>query len=570
MRYRTGDSGRRRLGTSRTARSLVAILVCAGTVGACAAPERASLDRGDAPLGRIDRATALAGLVGDGVLPAPPVPSAHAVHTVRPGDTLALIARERLGRMSAWREIARLNGIDDPASLEPGQRLRLSDDVPERARDGSPATLVGGQPDVRRAIGLGEAVAAARAHDAVLEIVAENADIVRAGVPLARSALLPQANLQASVARFGAGGDRDDDYTESQVGLQLGQTLFDRVQGRELAQARLDADAAELRLLDAHETLVLRTADAYFAVLRARSELEFRSSDRTAIGRQLAQARQRFSVGASPSTDRDEALARRDLADVALVDAANVLTDALEAFEEVTGLDAAALELAAPAPGDALARPDPDDADAWVALAERYNASLGVARAELESAQTGVGAARAARLPTFALEGNLAEFDSDDERARRADGGSGSISLVARLPLFTGGLIEARVDQASAAFRLAEASRRDVRRGVVRGTRTAYRDVVASVRRVAALEQALVSSRQAAGATRAGFDAGTRTSVEVLESERNTLRAVADLSAARYAYLVERLELQRVSGTLTREDIVRIDALLTGREAARP
>ena len=44
-------------------------------------------------------------------------------HTVRRGDSLASIAALVYGDATAWREIARANGIDDPRRLEPGQLL---------------------------------------------------------------------------------------------------------------------------------------------------------------------------------------------------------------------------------------------------------------------------------------------------------------------------------------------------------------------------------------------------------------------------------------------------------------
>jgi nucleoid-associated protein YgaU len=46
-------------------------------------------------------------------------------HVVRRGDTLASISRLQLHDSSLWRVIARANGITDPLSLTPGQRLHI-------------------------------------------------------------------------------------------------------------------------------------------------------------------------------------------------------------------------------------------------------------------------------------------------------------------------------------------------------------------------------------------------------------------------------------------------------------
>jgi predicted Zn-dependent protease len=47
------------------------------------------------------------------------------VHTVRPGDTLASIAREEMGDEGRRFELATLNGLRDDAAPEPGSRLKL-------------------------------------------------------------------------------------------------------------------------------------------------------------------------------------------------------------------------------------------------------------------------------------------------------------------------------------------------------------------------------------------------------------------------------------------------------------
>lgn len=534
-----------------------ATVVCVVILGACTTPTQYSGNNTPGSLSQIDRQQALKEGVRSDV-PIKPTYELVTSYIVQPNDTLGSIALEQLGRVDAWEDIAQLNDIDDPASLIIGQRLQLSSGRVN-------ATNSTGSPRLVSVIDLGDAIHAARRHDSVIEIAARDADIIRAGVPAARSALLPQANLQASIGRFAAGSERDLDYTESEAALLVSQTLFDRNRGRELLRARLQADAANLRLLDAHETLVLRTARVYFAVLNAQSEVTFRRSDLRAIGEQLTQARQRFNVGASPSTNRDEALAQRDIAAVALLSAENALSNALEALDSLTGLDQRTLALAAPALTGIQELPQPTAAQGWVALAERYNASLREVSAEQEAAKASLSAARSLRLPSFALEGALANLESNNQISIRPDGGSGSLSLVARVPLLTGGLIGAQIQQANSALQLSNATRQNVYRDVVSSTRTAFRNMTVSARQATALEQALDSSRQAARATRAGFEAGTRTSVEVLASERNTLRAEADLARAHNAYLVNRLELQRISGTLAESDVEQIDVLLSAR-----
>lgn len=47
------------------------------------------------------------------------------VHTIREGDTLAAIAYREYGNPALWRQIAEVNGIDDPMRLAPGRPVFL-------------------------------------------------------------------------------------------------------------------------------------------------------------------------------------------------------------------------------------------------------------------------------------------------------------------------------------------------------------------------------------------------------------------------------------------------------------
>ena len=55
----------------------------------------------------------------------PPTDDPANYYVVQAGDTLSAIAQARLGSARLADDLARLNGIEDPASIHPGQVLRL-------------------------------------------------------------------------------------------------------------------------------------------------------------------------------------------------------------------------------------------------------------------------------------------------------------------------------------------------------------------------------------------------------------------------------------------------------------
>ena len=92
--------------------------------------------------------------------------------------------------------------------------------------------------------------------------------------------------------------------------------------------------------------------------------------------------------------------------------------------------------------------------------------------------------------------------------------------------------------------------------------RDAYRGIQASISRVAALKATVRSAMSALEATQAGFEAGTRTLVEVLNSQSALFKARRDYAQSRYDYVVNTLSLLQAAGTLSEEDVQRVDAWL--------
>jgi outer membrane protein len=81
--------------------------------------------------------------------------------------------------------------------------------------------------------------------------------------------------------------------------------------------------------------------------------------------------------------------------------------------------------------------------------------------------------------------------------------------------------------------------------------------------RVKALAQALESSRTALKATEAGYEVGTRTAVEVLDSRRTLAQAETNYSRSRYDYILSVLKLRLASGVLDRKLLEEVNGWLT-------
>ena len=124
--------------------------------------------------------------------------------------------------------------------------------------------------------------------------------------------------------------------------------------------------------------------------------------------------------------------------------------------------------------------------------------------------------------------------------------------MTLSVPIYSGGAVTARTAQARYRFVAASEDLELAYRSTVRSVRSAYNDVIAATSTIRALQQAVVSADSALKATEAGFDVGTRTIVDVLNSTRNQFDARQRLASARYDFISAILDLKRASGNSNR------------------
>jgi outer membrane protein len=142
---------------------------------------------------------------------------------------------------------------------------------------------------------------------------------------------------------------------------------------------------------------------------------------------------------------------------------------------------------------------------------------------------------------------------------------SQSIGLSLRIPIYEGGRTSTSTDQARSRYVIASENLELVYRQTVRSVRSSFNDVKASVSTIRALEQSVVSADSALKATEAGFDVGTRTIVDVLNSTRNLFDARRNLADARYSFITAIIDLKRAAGTLTEDDLLAINRVMKPR-----
>lgn len=399
-------------------------------------------------------------------------------------------------------------------------------------------------------------------RDSVIQATQAQYDAARQALPIARAAMLPSVTLQGDKALNETNDDTQGQFDSDAYGATISQTIYNRSTSQTVKKARLSVAQAEASLREATQNLIFRTAQAYFNVLTAEEAFRAASSSRDAISRQTEQAEKRFEVGLTAVTDVKEAQAQLDLAVAREVVAENQVALAKQALRVIIGQDVPELDpLATTAK---LTAPVPQSIDQWIALAEANSPSLQIAKYDHDIARADIKIERGGRLPSLALNGRYTNSNTE-ATSSRPKVESGQLQLQLTYPLLTGGRTSALIKQARSRSRQAAFNQETVRRAVEQETRDAYLSVLADISQARALKQALSSTEVAKEATQAGFDAGTRTAVEVLVSLRDTFNAYADYAAARHQYVVRSLQLRLAAGILADKHIEAVNRSLEPR-----
>ncbi|MEW6990757.1 outer membrane channel protein TolC [Colwelliaceae bacterium 6441] len=382
----------------------------------------------------------------------------------------------------------------------------------------------------------------AKANDPVVLKAQAQFNASKEDITQARSTLLPFISGSASRTQFS-----DDSYGNS-YGLSLSMELYHHDSWLRLDNAKKSAHRSDISLQSSKQDLIVRVTEAYFNVLSAKDDLEFAEAEKAAIERQLEQTKQRYSVGLTAVTAVHEAQAQYDNAVTSVIRAENNVFNAEEALRVITNIYPRSLK-ALNTERFSASRPIPDSANEWQKTAEAKNLDLISQKIGVDIAKENINIASAGHYPTIGFSGQFGGSEFDDITDKN------SLAITLKVPIYSGGAVSSRVRQAQSNYVAASQDLEQTHRNTVRNARNSYNTVIATVSALKALEQSVVSAESALKATEAGFEVGTRTIVDVLDSTRNLFNAKRNLSSTRYDYIQAILALKRAAGTISEKDV---------------
>jgi outer membrane protein len=411
----------------------------------------------------------------------------------------------------------------------------------------------------------------------------------REAKPQAVASLLPQVSGSANMGRNNSDANTTSSFYLNGVivpsisdvanstdsngwGFDLRQSVFSWQNWVALRTASHEVAQAEADYIVAQQSLAQRVSSQYFAVLSAIDNIEALEAARVAISRQLDQAERRFEVGLIAITDVQDSRAARDQAAAAVIEAKRALSTQIELLRVIIGDKPERLTK----PGDnmPLQAPAPADEEQWVKMSMDQNSALLSSRLAADIARDQVSSAFGGHLPSVDLVAGRTYSDRTGDATYRTPAGNqltfndatsygNSISLQLSMPIFSGGATSSRVRQSQYRWIAAKERLERTSRATEGNARDAYQGVNSDIARVQALKQAVESSQTALKAAEAGYEVGTRTTVDVLTARRQLIQAQQSYSSAKYGYLNNLIRLQLTAGALDRGTIESINRWLT-------
>ncbi|WP_210499608.1 TolC family outer membrane protein [Vibrio crassostreae] len=406
-------------------------------------------------------------------------------------------------------------------------------------------------------VDLSDVYSDAEQYDTSLLKATSQHNIALEDIDESRAALLPQLTANA----FGGATNSDivtDDYNTYGANIQLNQLIFNHAAWVGLDMSTKKAALSEVKLGQAKQALALNVASAYFNVLRWEDELELVRKEKMAVAKQRDQVEQRHKVGLASITAVHEAQAQLDATQAQEIIVGNSVLSSYEALRKITGveyqkIDSISNEL------DIVNSTD-KSLPTWVTVGENNSPALVIAKMEKDIAKDVIKIEESGFMPTVGMSASYQTADINHSISdMRVD--EGSVFLNVSLPLYQGGATTSRVKQAQYSHAIASESLEFAHRGMIENIRNSYHGIESSRGAIKAYSQSVKSAESALAATEAGFNAGTRTIVDVLNSTKELYNANGNLLDSKYNYILSDLKLRYSAGVLSTEDILRVNSL---------
>ena len=379
-----------------------------------------------------------------------------------------------------------------------------------------------------------EALAATQKHSTAVKASRARLRAQMESVEQARAPLRPQLNLVSSVNhRYPI-----PDALTASIELALELLVFDGgTQQLAIQIEQANTSIARQAVVQTEQAAFLETIRAYYGVLKNQQNLSLELNNQEVLQTQLNAARERFAVGEIARSEVDLVEARLAQIRSSVAQLRGQLSIARETYKLSTGQYPGQLETTQPQPKI------PASLDEAMAVANKVHPAIQNARFAVKISDLNIDRAqKAARSPRISLRAAVGGSRQFTTGSSFED--SWSIQLGGQVPLYAGGLRSSHYRQAVANSDAARHELHRVAASVLADATNAWTqlDILDSI--IAASSEQVNYSRTAYEGVQVEANLGIRSTLDVLDAERDyrearvrNTNAAFDRNIARYALL---------------------------------
>jgi outer membrane protein len=331
------------------------------------------------------------------------------------------------------------------------------------------------------------------------------------------------------------------------TGLSYNQTVFDNFKtDAQIEAARAGAEAAEYQIRNTEQNVLLAVVQAYMSVLSDRQLVALRQENVSFFQAQLQSSRDRLEVGEGTRIDVAQAEARLAQGDAAYRAALSSLEISQATFQRYVGVAPQNLDSS-----HNYARLIPSSLQAAIAEAETGHPAILLSKAAIRAAQAGTDAAQASFGPTASVTGTIGSRYTGGP----TDGFSGSLGFTITVPLYAGGAIGANVRKANIEQIKSEVDAMSAYDQIREAVISAWAGIQSADAQIAAANSAVAAGRTVLEGVIQERDLGTRTTLDVLNSQAELTTAREGLINASTNKVIATFSLLAAMGRLTASDL---------------
>lgn len=395
---------------------------------------------------------------------------------------------------------------------------------------------------------------------------------------IASGNLLPTVSLSGNITRKNQSVDAPADpqfsnfitssNTTRQLALTARQPLFrwDAWQGYKQVKTSVELSEVNLRLQKQQH--ILQVAEAYFNVLRQQSLTTAYLQEEQALSEQLRMMNAKLKEGLVARSEVSEANAQYQSAQANRISTQVQLVLAQEQLAQLIGPYRE--NLAVLRNDFQFQKPVPSDMQSWTELAQSQNLNILQARLQKRYSEDAKRVEQAALYPQVEAVGTYGYLKQTPETIMSSNGDFDQIGVEVNWNLFSGGRTQKSIRQAGVNVQKSAAQLDAAIRKANTDVKQSFMQVETDQAKLNARKAAMESSEMVSQASRAQYQEGLKTMVDVLLAQRNAFSAKTDYLNAKYDYLLHVLQLQASVGQLTEKELAELNAWLIEYDSPQP